>query len=136
MMQDGIDRENLQKLATYLAYGELPKDVRFDMEFFTNGSQLAPTCGTAGCAVGFAPFAGIKKKKNETFREYCNRTLIDGDEWSVTWIWCFGGDWENTPLGAAKRIQKLLNDGKPPTDWDEWDEGAAIDLYKDVEVLR
>jgi hypothetical protein len=137
MMENGIDRENLQKLATYLAYGELPEDVRFDMEFFTDGNQLAPVCGAAGCAVGFAPFAGIEKGWEETFSEYCDRTLIDFQARDGgPWDWCFGNwkDVDNTPFGAAKRIQKLLNDGKVPTDWPF--NVTAIALYKKVEVLR
>lgn len=136
-MTDGINRENLQTLATYLAYGNgASAGVEFDMSLFTQGSSTAHTCKTAGCAVGFAPFAGIKKRNTEDFLEYSERTLIadgDGEEWG----WCFSSFWavtDNSRLGAAKRIQYLLDKGLP-RDGFEYD-ASGVEIYAATEVKK
>lgn len=121
-MKDGINRKNLQKLATFLAYGELPKEVKFNMARFCmkDGAILddeeitRPFCGTSACAVGFAPFAGIRKFKKESFFDFSCRAFIDNEERDEEWEWCFDAMWrlvDNTPKGAAKRIQYLLDKG-------------------------
>jgi hypothetical protein len=39
------------------------------------------TCGSIGCAIGFAPFYGIKKEEGETFYEYGYRVFeLDNEE--------------------------------------------------------
>ncbi len=142
-MKDGIHRENLQKLATFLAYGELPTEVEFDMSTYCtvigNGDLdyvTRPPCGTAACALGHAPFAGIRKFKKEDFVDYGRRAFIDDFadsdalDLDQAWHWCFSGGWgedgtDNTPTGAAKRIQYLLDKGL-----DKWDGAVDHDAKK------
>lgn len=120
------NRKNLQKLATYLYYGNGSQGVKFDMGQFTEpDSKFYPGvpgvgethCSTAGCAVGFAPFAGIRKFKAESFYDYSLRTLTnDAEEWK----WCFNQRWADihgTRKGAAKRIQYFLDNGLPENFW-------------------
>uniref|UniRef100_A0AAU8HYC1 Uncharacterized protein n=1 Tax=Rhizobium phage LG08 TaxID=3129229 RepID=A0AAU8HYC1_9CAUD len=109
---------NLRKLADYLyEKGELLEG--FDMGMYNVDFQMKPRdlnteneCGTAGCAVGHGPFAGIKALRGEDWVEYFERVFIDGSS-SILFDWLFTGSWEmidNSPLGAAKRIYILLDD--------------------------
>lgn len=123
-------KKNLTTLANYLL--ALPKGYKeFNMANFCSigGSFNAPepsesikvisNCGAVACAVGHAPSAGIKPKKDEDWWDYSDRALIPTDTYE--WEWCFGGDWwtiDNTPQGAGKRIQWLLEKGLP----DNWSE--------------
>ncbi len=112
-----MNKKNLLKLAAYLKKRKL--NARFRMLVFSDNMSFAgldqTVCGTVGCAVGHGPYAGIRKFKNETWREYSNRVFgLDSEEWD----WCFCGGWvyvDNTPKGAAKRIEYLLNHGVPET---------------------
>jgi hypothetical protein len=150
-------RTNLQVLATYLAYADKPEEVKFDMMSYSDPkhSYDSTTCGTTGCAVGFGPFAGILKEHYETWFSYVKRTLVP-QVGSVEFDWCFSAYWnqvDNTPEGAAKRIQLMLDTGVPNTfryslltdffeteqyeDLDmEADVYALPELYKNVEVKR
>ncbi|QIW87795.1 hypothetical protein Ab1vBOLIVR5_gp147 [Agrobacterium phage OLIVR5] len=109
---------NLRKLADYLyEKGELLED--FDMGTYNVDYQVKPhalntenECGTAGCAVGHGPFAGIKALRNEDWVGYFERVFID-DSSSILFDWLFTGSWEtidNSPIGAAKRIYIFLDD--------------------------
>ena len=126
-----LHRKNLLKLAAGLL--SLPKNTeKFDMVTYFVSPKLGDTslptkvveCGTAACAVGWAPTFGIKPKKNEDWEEYSYRTLIgaslfiSADEWD----WCFHSHWshtDNTPQGAAKRIIWLLLHGLPDNHRDQ-----------------
>ena len=140
-----MKRKNLQKLATYLAYAPAPKGVKFDMSNFTDlpyAREFAEVkCGTAGCAVGWAPFAGIKKRIGESWLTYSERVLIDYHSHINFWEWCFGGDWaefDNTRKGAAKRIQYLLDNGKPPEGFNSDSRGysAFKKFYRNIVVKQ
>lgn len=139
-----MNRENLQRLATFLAY-ERPEEVRFTMGIFSdNPEDDAVSCGTAGCAAGHGTLAGIEKLPNEDWYKYSCRAFAVGtaalrDEWD----WCFGSSWvayDNSPVGAAKRIQYLLDPDTPPESWlntnDPGGYADAVELYEDVEVKR
>lgn len=130
-------RENLEKLATYLE--QLPVDYKhFDMGDYYNGQALMTdeqltdyalnnggvdkyNCGAVACAVGHGPSAGILFKPSEI-------TWYNAPDWNkyslnfiaetgnLEYQWLFGSEWENvdnTHRGAAARIRYLL-DGKPP----------------------
>lgn len=136
-----MNRENLQKLATFLAYGTAPEGVQFDMSSyspFNDRYERQLSCGTAGCAVGWAPFAGIEKLPHESFADYCDRQLVE--KLADGWNWCFSGYWahyDNTPLGAAKRIQYFLDNGLPEEFEDEGDINAdRLNLYQNIEVKQ
>lgn len=140
-----MNTENLSKLATFL--DELPEDYRqFGMADFTNQwmspeelkqYQTDPTynpCGSAACAVGHAPAAGIKVDPSTITQQ-----ILDGystDIWdayvqaafgikfdSTAFEFMFGGGWadhDNTPKGAAARIRYVVaNNNIPdiPTGW-------------------
>lgn len=121
-----LHRKNLLKLAVGLL--SLPKNTdKFNMAIYLESPSLGETCrptkvvecGTAACAVGWAPTFGIKPKKNEDWEEYSERTLIgeSKDVYSTSeWDWCFSPRWaltDNTSHGAAKRIIWLLLHGLP-----------------------
>jgi hypothetical protein len=132
-----MNRKNLQKLATFLAYGKLPKEVEFDMSAYAEDpwSKRDTICGTVGCAAGMGPFAGIKKKRVEDWDDYCGRVFLESA--SREWDWCFGSSWQdidNTPKGAARRIQYLLDKGVPDDFY-----GPRSDIktkYARVKVLK
>jgi hypothetical protein len=91
-------------------------------------------CGSVGCAMGWAPFVqGLETEvadfsdcasvtlsdissveKTLDFNSYCKRIFgFESDH--VVWDWCFASDWEdvdNTPVGAALRIEFAVEHGK------------------------
>lgn len=140
-----MNRENLQKLATGLAYGMVPEGVEFDMRWFTgyidDEEAAATDCGTVGCALGHAPFFGFEKSSDEDWFKYCERHFgVRPDKTTNEWALFFGGSWalyDNTRLGAAKRIQYLIDNGFPDVEdfrdiGDFWNPA----IYADVEVKR
>jgi len=148
-----INKSNLRKLAKYLL--SLPENYKsFDMSLWLRNkrrnrwgeyTEFAPneitkrlndegeyTCGTAGCAVGHAPLAGIPPKLGEDWTDYCDRTLVRWlADFTDEWQWCFGSEWasvDNTPQGAGKRIMYMLKHGVP-VDWQDQMDGDAPLCY-------
>lgn len=116
-------RENLKKLADYLA--ALPDDYKqFEMRAFSSenddeGPPIKVVCGTAGCAVGHGPNAGLSQKRHKNWLDYCDHYFVYSE--SPAFDWMFGGDWstsDNTPQGAAERIYIYLATGLP-SDYEE-----------------
>lgn len=112
---------NCRKLAAYLR--TLPADYPdFEMSDFVQGGDYDHAhvaCGTAACAVGHGPGAGIKPLKSEGWFDYSSRCFITDIE-SEAWDWCFHGRWsvvDNTAHGAAARIEYMLNHGLPDSAW-------------------
>ena len=106
--------KNLQKLIKYLRK-ELK--AKFDMEIFSErgGGYNAIDCGSVGCVIGHGPYAGVRKRKNESWFAYSARKFGLPSE-SAEWQWCFGANWfgsDNTTIGAAARIERLLTKGLP-----------------------
>lgn len=124
---------NLAKLASFLDTVDPDK---FEMEYFLIGKEgdymgleerkKVHNCGTAACAIGWAPTAGIRVSKNdETWNDYSVRVFGYADG-SDVWEYMFGGEWtsyDNTPGGAAKRIRYVLENGHAPARWDEHRQG-------------
>lgn len=113
-----MNRKNLEQLATYLE--REPLTAGFDMlSFAAHESEVhATTCGSIGCAIGHGPYAGIPKRPDEFWFEYCHR-VFRVDAHTMAWYWCFSQEWrwlDNTPGGAAKRIRTLLRLGRPPAE--------------------
>lgn len=117
-----MSTENLLKLADYLE--RFPADYQhFAMDYYVQSPICAETCndcarrlklkacGTAACAVGHGPNAGILPLGNEGWLDYSERAFgLSGG--SREWLWCFSEEWEsvdNTPSGAAKRIRALVD---------------------------
>lgn len=118
-----MNRKNLKTLSDGLL-GLIPPKVSvekigFDMDIFSmGGSYRNLYCDTAGCAIGWAPFFGIKKKMVEPFINYSHRVFdVTGDEWA----WLFANSWsdvDNTKEGAGLRIKHFLEHGLPD-DWND-----------------
>ncbi len=135
-------RDNLRTLAGYLE--SLPADYdRFRMHTFQARFLNDPDstvehvfqpqpleCGSVGCAVGHGPNAGVPWDGYHDWLAYATGEFGDGYEW------CFSGSWsafDNTALGAAKRIRYMLANGLPnasvleiQTEFWEWYEKEVI----------
>ena len=125
-----VRQRNLLKLAKYLL-GVKPE--KFSMfEFFQNknaymnyGASPDPAvlveekyndCGTVACAAGYGPAAGIKAEKFEDWWGYIERAF-GATKNDYLWYYVFDASWkytDNTPLGAAKRIAYVLQNGCVP----------------------
>lgn len=113
-----IQRENLKRLAYYLLEGKLKAE--FDMrkltqEAFVDIGDARITCRTVGCALGHAPYAGIKKEKLEDWFDYSER-VFGVPCLTRTFDYIFSGEWEpidNTALGAGRRLIRFLSSGVP-----------------------
>ena len=124
------NRENNEKLAHYLM--SLPRDYEhFNMSIFSSASKhLAEKkdfeCGTAGCAIGHGPNAGIKPSRPMSWNNYYLEYFEPNNFSAHFFDWCFSPNWsfvDNTPRGAAIRIQYALEVGIP-SDWFEQANGT------------
>lgn len=117
-----MNKVNLLKLADYLE-GEL-KAV-FNMEYYADMSgsmsgENRHNCGSVGCAVGHAPYAGITKLPNEPWETYALRVF---DVTPHEFDFLFHGRWGsrtimNDPNITACRIRYFVVNGVP-IDWDD-----------------
>lgn len=143
-------RENLAKLAAYLE--SLPADYsHFRMSVYytpdhhdwnDERDSFVP-CGTAACAVGHGPAAGIGGPALGSLDGYADQPIDSGfvastdwDDYSNThlcpidaeaWYFLFDSRWlrrDNTHQGAAARIRHFLVHGVPPRE--EWYTGPWI----------
>lgn len=126
-----MNSENLQKLADRLT---TVGQEQFDMGIFwaykdEDGDEVsaldlaeiirgdAPKCPTAACALGHA--ATIFPLEEKGWLSFGER-VFEVNPCSREWDWCFSGTWDkfdNTPTGAAKRIQYLIDHGQAPEGW-------------------
>jgi hypothetical protein len=118
-------RANLAKLAAYL--WTLPADYPdFGMDMFTKDQRrgmgfhapYAAECGTAACAAGHGPKAGVEPLPGETWRTYSQRAFVPCEDAfnCPAWEWVFAAGWcrtDNTAHGASARIGWMLNHGVP-----------------------
>jgi len=114
--------KNLRTLAAYLK--TLPADYPdFEMNDYVSTGELeahVPKCGTAACAVGHGPNAGMLPLNGETWGAYSMRVFIADSQLTGSdcdpWEWCFDSQWsdvDNTAHGAAERILHMLEHGVP-----------------------
>lgn len=108
--------KNLRKLAAHLR--TLPVDYPdFGMTSFVRGHQdggkaFKAECGTAACAAGHGPRAGIRPRAGERWFDYSWRAFAEDS----AWYWCFSSAWagvDNSAHGAADRIEYMLSHGVP-----------------------
>ena len=117
-----MKRENLQLMANHLKTN-VNQD-NFDMGKYRGlYDTINPVCGSAGCVIGTCSVL-------DADNVITNFTDTDGEiyfmDWSEDftglyrgedeWAWCFDSTWkttDNTPTGAALRIEWLLNNGLP-----------------------
>jgi len=117
-----MKRENLQLMANHIKTNV--KQENFDMEKYRGFfDTINPVCGSVGCTVGTCTVLDVENViKN--FINYDGE--IEFTAWSedftgllgveYEWDWCFGAAWraaDNTPTGAALRIEWLLKYGLP-----------------------
>ena len=119
-----MKRENLQLMADHLKINV--KQENFHMGEYRGDDDLSnPVCGSVGCTVGTCSVLDVEN----VIENFINSDgEIDFGAWSVDftglleaeyeaeWEWCFGSKWkttDNTPTGAALRIEWLLNNGLP-----------------------
>jgi len=117
-----MKRENLQLMADHLKTNV--KQENFHMRDYRSfRDTINPVCGSVGCTVGTCTVLDVENViKN--FTDYDGE--IEFTAWSedftglleveAEWSWCFGSTWsktDNTPTGAALRIEWLLNNGLP-----------------------
>lgn len=126
-------RQNLITLAKGLLTIDVP-GVEFNMSQFTNRSNVdeATDCGTAGCAVGWAPFFGIEKSPMEEWYSFCRRSF-GVSMTTQNGIFLFGTEWygvDNSKNGAAKRIIYALMYGVPYNIECIADEEDLLPLYQ------
>ena len=119
-----MNKENLQKMADYIR--TVPQK-KFDMEIYRVGSHKTAECGSIGCVIGHCTVLDSEPLPMGAWRS--DGEGIDFATWSEKftglsttsdeWDWCFSSGWshfDNTPEGAAKRIEWLINKGLPK-DW-------------------
>lgn len=119
---------NCRKLIAYLR--TLPVDYPdFEMSDFVaadgdrDGRQAfahVAECGTAACAAGHGPKAGVSPIEGETWYAYSRRAFCDDigcEDIGITpWDWCFSANWtdvDNSAHGAADRMEYMLDNGIP-----------------------
>jgi len=112
-----MNRENLKLMANHIR--KIPQEL-FDMRIFREGQLITPKCNSAGCAVGHCTVLDPNPDGIPRFGD----GEINFVKWSeiftslndYQWNWCFSWDWrlrDNTPEGAALRIEWLLKKGLP-----------------------
>ena len=136
---DATRKANLLKLAAYLRELDHKKfDMGNFYEYYDEQQEepvhLTPDklesydepspCGTVACAVGCGPAAGLPstEEDDDCWDTYSRRVFIKRDVSYKShrvlahraWFFLFSGAWEpldNTPTGAAERIEFLLENG-------------------------
>ena len=118
-----MNRPNLQRMADYIRTVHTEK---FNMYSYREGNHsvefLSPECNTVGCVIGHCTILDIDnlpKNKDGSgtilFASW-SETFTGLDVMSTEWDWCFSYYWsfvDNTPSGAARRIEYLLKNGVP-----------------------
>jgi hypothetical protein len=127
-----MNRDNLQRMADFIR--TIPQEA-FDMGAFRKGQKITPECDSVGCVIGHCT---VLDPNPDEIPRWHDGGMIEYDEWSlnftgldVEWDWCFNSDWtlaDNSPKGAALRIEWLLNHGLPE-DWREQMIGEAPPCY-------
>ena len=118
-----MKRDNLQRMADHLKTNVIPDNFHMGRYRGDDDDLSSPVCGSVGCTVGTCSVLdaeNVIKNFTDTDGE------IEFGDWSEDftgllgvedeWSWCFGSTWsktDNTPAGAALRIEWLLNHGLP-----------------------
>lgn len=120
---------NIANLITLCEFLPTVPQAQFDMRTYASMEEDydlpidAHECKTAGCAVGWAPAAGLPYncEWDRDWMEYSER-VFDMKAGDPAWLWCFSAYWgyvDNTAAGAAKRIKHLINEGVPGNFWEQ-----------------
>ena len=137
-----LNKVNILKLAKFLE--RLPQE-KFDMFNYKTNEEadcLPPeehSCGTVGCALGWAPTAlrSADLHAYDNWDDYSAQVL--GIYEAGEWGWCFDGDWklvDNTPKGAALRLRYRVNNGVPDNYREQMDEDCLEVEYMFQEMIN
>lgn len=128
-----MNRENLQRMADHIR--TVPQE-KFEMVEWRSAEYETKECGSIGCVIGHCtildskPLPRLHSSNHIDFGEW-SEDFTGLDQSSDEWEWCFSSSWheeDNTPDGAALRIEWLLKNGLP-TDWKFQMEGALPLCY-------
>ena len=131
-----MNKENLAKLRdklitvgeqafsmrSYRNYENAPA-VKENPDYYSGVEDVNdPPCGTVACALGWAPSCGgdmkmTEEESNTTYWEGYSKRAFDILILSRLWDFLFSGAWtsvDDTPVGAARRIQYVLDGGELP----------------------
>jgi len=111
-----MKRKNLQLMADFIR--KIPQEL-FDMGVVRQGQRETIKCDSVGCPVGHC--VELEPNPEEIPRWTRGINFV---KWSINftglnyaeWEWCFSPLWtetDNTPKGAALRIEWLLKHGLP-----------------------
>lgn len=132
---------NIENLTTLHNFLMSVSPAQFDMATFATMEEdedvplHAHECKTAGCAVGWAPAAGLPIIETDTDWAQYSERVFGMKTSSPAWQWCFAGPWawvDNTPAGAAKRIRHLINEGIPGNFWQQMTGKAPYIFEKEL----
>jgi|APGre2960657404_1045060.scaffolds.fasta_scaffold09785_5 hypothetical protein len=126
-----MNRENLQRMADYIR--TIPQAM-FSMRSYRFADETTKECGSIGCVIGHCTVLDTnplptKPNGSINFNKWSDCFTETNTE---QWLWCFGASWcssDNTPDGAADRIEWLLKNGLPD-DWEEQLMGKFPLCYK------
>jgi hypothetical protein len=117
-----MKKENLQRMADYIR--AIPQE-KFDMCIFREGGISDTECDSVGCVIGHCTILDAENIKARfvgpsgaiSFARWSEGfTGLDKHGSDGNWTWCFDSRWgiiDNTPEGAALRIEWLINNGVP-----------------------
>ena len=131
MSQTAEQKQNLILLRDHLQTVDRDK---FDMDWFMldeddqhislHHHEAIHNCGSAACAIGYGPAAGVKVIETDKEWDTYSERVFGFSCLSDAWNFMFSGVWtsyDNTPEGAARRINYVIEHGQPPVGWDHED---------------
>lgn len=129
-----MNRENLKRMADYIR--TVPQE-NFTISYYRSGSERYHKCDSVGCVIGHCTVLddidNIPTFQGGDIRfDEWSKIFTELVPYSGKWKWCFSTYWkqiDNTPTGAAERIEWLLNHGLPE-DWYEQMTGETPLIYK------
>lgn len=122
-------RANLMRLAAHLDLGVTNRE--FDMGTFNDldaQPDKAHSCGTVACAAGHGPSLGIIVDGCDGWIAYCDKAF-GAPIGEPSHDWLFSGSWgiyDNSPRGAAARINYALKQGIPENAREQMDGEAPL----------
>lgn len=130
-------RNNLKKLADFIR--TVPQEKFSMFAYRGDEDEFTHECNTIGCALGYAPqvlydnLQDVPKYPDSRIRfEKISDEKLGIISFSYAFAWMFSLRWtgvDNTPTGAADRIEWFLNHGLPGN-WHEQMMGDAPLCYK------
>jgi len=132
-----MNKDNLRKMAEYIR--TIPENL-FDMQIFrAPGNYKEVECNSVGCVIGHCTHLDADNVlRNYTrfhddsirFHKWAE-DFTEMGMYSASFQWCFDSEWadvDNTPEGAARRIEWLIDKGLPKN-WQSQMEGKASLCY-------